>query len=82
LYPVDQPARQKGLDLPYRPACAPSLLHEPQLISSAIKQMNYVMPELIRHPVFSLDSGFRRNDRFDVFSCRINKIYSVVPGNP
>jgi hypothetical protein len=24
----------------------------------------YVMPDLIRHPVFSMDSGFRRNDEF------------------
>jgi hypothetical protein len=22
------------------------------------------MPDLIRHPVFSMDSGFRRNDKF------------------
>jgi len=27
-----------------------------------------VMPDLIRHPVFSVDSGFRRNDEMlDIF---------------
>jgi hypothetical protein len=27
-----------------------------------INMSNLVMPDLIRHPVFSVDSGFRRND--------------------
>jgi hypothetical protein len=31
------------------------------------------MPDLIRHPgQFILDSGFRRNDDFDIYCCRSN----------
>ena len=30
------------------------------------------MPDLIRHPVIALDSGFRRNDKPGVFNRRIN----------
>jgi len=33
------------------------------------------MPDLIRHPVkLILDSGFRRNDDFDVYCCRSNNL--------
>jgi len=44
------------------------------IINQAIKQSKSVMPDLIRHPVIPLDSGFRRNDKPMVFIRRFNII--------
>jgi hypothetical protein len=32
------------------------------ILHRQVKTSRFVMPDLIRHPVFSMDSGFRRND--------------------
>jgi hypothetical protein len=33
---------------------------------------NIVMPDLIRYPVFLMDSGFRRNDNYEAYCYRRN----------
>jgi hemerythrin len=33
-----------------------------EVLHRQVKTSRFVMPDLIRHPVFSMDSGFRRND--------------------
>ena len=37
------------------------------MVKTATNQARFVMPDLIRHPVFSLDFGLRRNDACRVF---------------
>jgi hypothetical protein len=39
-----------------------NIYNELALLHRQVKTTKVVMPDLIRHPVFSMDSGFRRND--------------------
>jgi len=42
------------------------------VLTRQLNTQNSVMPDLIRHPVITLDAGLRRNDECGVFNCRSN----------